>query len=325
LECRFALVGAGADYSRIDMREALIARLGSIDTVAEAVLVAAFDGHQVCPGLRSDPRDIGMEVRTRSGGGYELRITAERCGYPLTQELLAIAPDGASTQLSKITLQRAMCTIGRRAPGLCESEAERSDSAAGAFLARAAQLEAGSIYAFYQLIRELSAHGAPESLRALALDAMLDEVAHAYEVAQLARAFGAEVVAAQLRETPLRSLLELALDNAQEGCVRETFGALLATYQAQVAEDARVRTALARIAEDETRHAALSWQLMAWITPRLAAHEREAVAAARREARARLEQESDFGLSAAERRALGMPTPALWKHLLAQLDVALAG
>jgi hypothetical protein len=71
----------------------------------------------------------------------------------------------------------------------------------------------------------------------MALDAMLDEVRHARDVQVLARDFGAETVWAQVKQTALRSLLEIALDNAREGCVRETFGALLATYQAASAED----------------------------------------------------------------------------------------
>jgi rubrerythrin len=106
--------------------------------------------------------------------------------------------------------------------------------------------------------------------------------------------------------------------------VRETFGALLATYQAETAEDARVRALLMQIAEDETRHAALSWQLMAWLAPQLSEAEREAVHAEQGRARARLASEAEHGLSEAARRTLGMPTPKVWHALLAQMDAALA-
>ena len=53
----------------------------------------------------------------------------------------------------------------------------------------------------------------------------------------------------------MRELEAIAIENAVEGCVRESFGALLATWQAKTAGDARVRAAMKRIARDETRHA----------------------------------------------------------------------
>jgi hypothetical protein len=49
-----------------------------------------------------------------------------------------------------------------------------------------------------------------------------------------------------------------------EGCVRETYGALDATWMARNARDPCVRAAMRRIAHDETRHAALSWQIAEW-------------------------------------------------------------
>jgi hypothetical protein len=58
---------------------------------------------------------------------------------------------------------------------------------------------------------------------------------------------------------PARSLEELAVENAVEGCVRETYGALTAIWQARTAKDPSVAAAVRRIARDETRHAALSW------------------------------------------------------------------
>jgi demethoxyubiquinone hydroxylase (CLK1/Coq7/Cat5 family) len=55
-----------------------------------------------------------------------------------------------------------------------------------------------------------------------------------------------------------RSLEAIALDNVSEGCVRELYGALVATYQARVARDPEVRAVVTRIAREETQHAALS-------------------------------------------------------------------
>jgi rubrerythrin len=56
----------------------------------------------------------------------------------------------------------------------------------------------------------------------------------------------------------IRSLFEVALENAVEGCVRETYGALVAWLQAMTAGDAQVRRALRIIAAEETEHARLS-------------------------------------------------------------------
>jgi hypothetical protein len=61
-----------------------------------------------------------------------------------------------------------------------------------------------------------------------------------------------------------RSLEQLAVENAVEGCVRETYGALLATWQARAAAEPRVRAMMAAVAVDETRHAQLAWDLDAW-------------------------------------------------------------
>jgi len=68
----------------------------------------------------------------------------------------------------------------------------------------------------------------------------------------------------------VRSLYEIAV----EGCVRETFGALEATFQAKNANDPQIRRVMRRIAEDETRHAALAWRVAAWIEPRLSDRQR---------------------------------------------------
>jgi hypothetical protein len=76
---------------------------------------------------------------------------------------------------------------------------------------------------------------------------------------KLARRAGGHVPGVQVQALHVRSLEEMALENVVEGCVRETFGAVVAMIQAERAGDARVRRAMRRIARDETRHAELSW------------------------------------------------------------------
>jgi hypothetical protein len=99
----------------------------------------------------------------------------------------------------------------------------------------------------------------------------------------------------------------LAAENAVEGCVREAFGALVAHWQAERAGDPVVRAAKKRIARDETRHAALAFEVDAWAQGRLDAPARKRVSDARARAR------DDLLAGATEpppvlREAVGLPT-----------------
>ena len=119
-----------------------------------------------------------------------------------------------------------------------------------------------------------------------------------------------------------RSLVEVAADNAAEGCVRETFGALVATLQARRAADPIVRNAMRSIAIDETRHAALSWELAAWAHARMSPLERRRVAAHAREAAERFVAAVDH--PEAVHRVAGMPRPDEAHALFVALQNALA-
>ena len=88
-------------------------------------------------------------------------------------------------------------------------------------------------------------------------------------------------------------ITHIALENTIEGCVREAFGALVATHQAQHATDPELRAMFAAIAKDETEHAALSLDLADWIEPQLSRVERKALADARIEAFAEIERSID--------------------------------
>ena len=90
-----------------------------------------------------------------------------------------------------------------------------------------AALEAASVPAFERLSAELALHGAPSALVARALEARDDERRHAALVVALARRYGAERGAVRRSALPLRSLRAVAEENGVEGCVHETFAALL--------------------------------------------------------------------------------------------------
>lgn len=174
---------------------------------------------------------------------------------------------------------------GRRPPRLRNAPAPAVDL--GTHFARMAFFEAASVFAFDQLRRELVAHRAPRTLVRAVARARADEVEHARLAAELAARFGAACVAPEVPPVPTRSLAELALDNAREGCARELLGALFGLYQSEYADDPAVRAFYARIARDEARHAALSLRLHDWLGEQLAPAVFAQVEAARAQASAR--------------------------------------
>jgi hypothetical protein len=178
----------------------------------------------------------------------------------------------------------------------------------GEFLARCAYLEEASVGAFLELARQLAAHGAPDSIVRRLRQAASEEVRHAGDMSALARAYGAEPPAVRTEECGHRSLLAIAIDNAREGCVRETWGAACALVQSMCAADPRVRATMRAIAEDELSHAALSWDLARWIEAHLSPDERALVDEERARAVAELEVELEQSPPEPWRIALGWPT-----------------
>lgn len=215
------------------------------------------------------------------------------------------------------------CSGGRRPDGLVDDNREgKSPATVGAYFAKLAHLEAASVHAFRTIADELVRFGAPEKLVRAARRARRDEVRHTRMTSALARRFGAALRQPRVAPTGKRALVEFALENAVEGCVSETFGALLAHWQAQHAEDREVRSAMARIARDETRHASLAWQMHRWATSRLGASNRRRVSAAMRDAAQTL-LAREVALPAALARTVGMPGGEASAKLLAILEVEL--
>jgi len=183
--------------------------------------------------------------------------------------------------------------LGRRTDGVPDPGREH-DAATGALLAERVYLEAVSVHAFARLERELAAHGAPPSLLRDARRARRDEIRHTAMMARLARRHGAEGRLPEApAETPVRDLFAIALENAVEGCVRETYGAVVGLVEARASRDAQVRRAMRSIGADECRHAELAWAVAAWILPRLNAAERAAIDRAVDETVAALERDGD--------------------------------
>ncbi|AKJ01957.1 hypothetical protein ATI61_103676 [Archangium gephyra] len=300
--------------------EALKGFLGPIDTAQEAVLLAFASYYDVSCG------DLAQGgVRTNAKGGFNVIGTrGDTCGAnaALTQFVLEVSASGEVREVSSHILQRGdpNCVIGRRPVGLRASDGVACVDALGRHFASAAHLEAASIKAFLRLREELALHGADVALQDAALASALDEVMHTDVSMRLAHRFGATPGRPEVAESPLRSLFEVALDNAVEGCVRETYGALVGHHQALHARDVEVREAMTRIAEDETRHAELSWAIDRWAREQLPAAERAALREAQREAVATLREEVALPLDATLVTEAGIPTPELAASLVATLE-----
>lgn len=106
--------------------------------------------------------------------------------------------------------------------------------------------------------------------------------------------------------------------------MRETYGALVATYQSQVAGDPLIRATMRTIAKDETAHAALAWKIAAWIERRLPAADRDRVADARRGAVEAMAGAVTRGApSSSVRRLAGVPRPAEAAQMIARIRTEL--
>ena len=180
---------------------------------------------------------------------------------------------------------------GRRPEGLEALERLEADSVVGAWHAQVAWMEAASVPAFLRLAEELAAHGAPEALVKAARRSAGDEVRHARVMRGFAERQGGQVPEVDVAPFAPRSLEAMLLENAIEGCVRETFGALSVGWQARTAPDPELRRALRAIARDELRHSELAWAVDVWGRERLSPEAAEGVLQARREALRELERE----------------------------------
>ncbi|SEU13663.1 hypothetical protein SAMN05443639_10862 [Stigmatella erecta] len=301
----------GDDVTAHATLESLRGFLGTVDTPQEAALIAFAEGYNLsCGNLKRGG------VRTNADGSFSVIGTQGfACGEgtKVTRFILEVSPSGELKEVSRKVIEKGNdnCAIGRRPAGLRTAEEVACTDALGRHFAAAAHLEAASIHAFLRLREELALHGADARLQEAALRSACDEVRHTEVSKRLAGLFGAVPPRPGVEALPLRSLFEVALDNAVEGCVRETFGALVAHHQAAHARDEGIRQVMAQIAEDETRHAGLSWAIDRWVQPKLSAPERERLREARARAVAALREEMATAPEAVLIEEAGLPPPAV--------------
>ncbi len=192
------------------------------------------------------------------------------------------------------------------------------------FLDGAALLEHVSIAAFEELAQQLRRLGAPGRLLERCLEAAADERRHV----DLLVGLGAKRPHEHIGPSGDASIRAIALHNALEGCVSETWAALLAEYQAEAAPSTEVRRAHARIAADESRHAQLAWDLHDWLCARLSPSERRQVERARQAALGGLPERAlaqTRAIPPALRARLGLPAPETARALAERFAGHLAG
>lgn len=258
-------------------------------------------------------------------------LASTSAGGPVT--VLSCADDGPIDPTSSATSgidHNITCTakytepcVGGRRHVILESQSEgEGPTEVAAWMARAAHDESASVASFLMLGAELAQHDAPPALLHRARQAARQEVHHARMMAHHAEKHGAHPHSPRYDNTiPSRSLFELAIENAVEGCVNETFAALLATHQSQHAEDPNLRATFARIAADEMQHGDLAWAIHAWAREQLSDAEAEKLDSALRRAGDELSEiADDQPLSTTARNTLGLPSGAERATLARQLN-----
>lgn len=243
---------------------------------------------QICPLPGANPFICGTVENTPDAGDETGDAASDAMGDAMADAM----PDAPPAEAGRVPgqLACAYCSTGRRPVGLATPAHVANPRGLGEWLAGGAELESAAVIAFSDLRRELSAARAPRSLLRAASRARRDEIRHARLLGALSRRRG--VAPGKVCSTSRRRSLEvLALENAVEGCVRETFGAAVATFQAKHAPDGSIAAAFRRIARDETRHAALARCLARFFDARLSRAARSRVRAAVAHARTTLRME----------------------------------
>ncbi len=138
-----------------------------------------------------------------------------------------------------------------------------------AFWTEIAIAEHASVAEFHRAALDLLRFGAPEHLIAATQRAAIDEARHARRAFELASAYAGEQLSAGPLPLPTQvtlasSLAELARTTLRDGCGAETCSVWLYARLAKQVDDPTVRAVMDGIVRDETRHAALAWEVVRW-------------------------------------------------------------
>jgi len=248
------------EADRIVSEEALAEALADLEiTLSECVQLCQFDDWWAVHGC-----SVALGDGSLAPGAAGAPGTGGEAGASGTGEVaISCAVEGAWGACEG----RRHATWGERARGL-------DADPVGRFLADAAANEAASVQSFRCLSRELSRVAGGCSRAPALRRAARQEIRHTRLLERIAAARGCQRPQQTFDRPGQRKLLQLALENAREGCVAETYAGLVALHQAERATDVEIRRAFAIIARDEAEHADLAWALHAELRQELAPAER---------------------------------------------------
>ncbi|MCB9682405.1 MAG: hypothetical protein H6733_13140 [Alphaproteobacteria bacterium] len=236
--------------------------LGNFCATAETLCATAFVSRDPDVYPAQDPLDPSPDVDPETGKPVPLP-GVDQCCYRYVGTVpdyvcgRPFKPTGSATTATLVT------TAGWSGPVVPAPDAH---AAARARWTDDALAEHASIAAFAGVVLDLLAHGAPADLVAAAQQALAEEVDHARGAFAVAsRLAGAPVGPGPLdtHRTP-RTLVDVAVEAAVEGGLAEALAAATAAARLAVATDPDVRAHLARVVDDEARHAVLGWRIVDW-------------------------------------------------------------
>jgi len=256
-----------------------------------ALLISILGALTACEGTHDGKACLAVPAeQTSCPAANSLKVSdlfsPESCGSEVValkgegkRQLAGDAPTEACCYPAEVTDTDSGCVVGRpywdggvqrQAPLLALAAVScASDPARAAAWALAGSGEHASVAAFARLSLQLMSLGAPSALLRDVHQAALDEVKHAEQCWEFARLFGgAEITPGpfpfQTSPSTHLGLAELAAAAVREGCLAETLGAHVLSVAAEHAPEPAVRAALLSMAEEEARHAVLSFRIVAW-------------------------------------------------------------
>ena len=300
-----------------------------LDVIRAAAPIDGRDEAAAVMALRSQRIDCNDNNVRRDADGWTFKTTTSSCSGEVSEYFTKVTLSGETVSAGENLVKSAKnnCIEGRRPANLTSTGALWLSSLPACF-SEIAHMEAAAVLAFDVLAQQLQDLGAPAELQARVARAKQDEVAHTAVTSRLAHRFGATPPEPSLDvvlEPNHDSLaLQVALENAVEGCVREAYGALVAAFQASHAQDPEVRAAFAQIAIDEAEHAELSFAIDAWLATQLTPEHLRRVDQAKTQAWLELAASCDVEPAAEVVSAAGMPTAEGARAILAGLTWAAA-
>ena len=257
-------------------------------SVDEAVTAEAMDFAMGAHPAANTWQDVQCEEVCKQVS-FRSQVIMDTCALTLPDPATHVgAKPGHITCTGKgVVICEGRRPLGHREVPLPVGDGHCNGATIAATIAAMAHLERASVVAFEQLATQLDQLGAPEDLAQRCLAAAADERRHDWALTAIAEELGAIVPAAEQTELP-DDLFTIALHNAVEGCVHESWAAVLAQHRADSSDNPRLAETFSTIARDEARHGQLAWDLHAFFMTRLSEQEQVTVQRAQQDALAAL-------------------------------------